>query len=192
MPTGLLALFSQVPDPRRRQGKMYPLAPLLLFTVLSMLAGAKSYRQVHAFIKTHLARLNGAFAEGELRRAPAYSSIRFVLQGLDAEAVERVFRDHAARLHRPSADPAHPPVVAVDGKTLRRSFDAFNDRKATHVLNAFAIEGQLILGHVAIAEKSNEIPAAQELISALGLTGCLFTLDAMHCQKNIRDGTGQR
>ena len=99
MPIGLLALFSRVPDPRRRQGKMYPLAPLLLFTVLSMLAGAKSYRQVHAFIKTHLARLNRAFAEDKLRRAPAYSSIRFVLQGLDAEAVERVFRDHAARLH---------------------------------------------------------------------------------------------
>ncbi len=82
--------------------------------------------------------------------------------------------------------------MAVDGKTLRRSFDAFNDRKATHVLSAFATEGQLILGHVAIAEKSNEIPAAQELISALGLSGCLFTLDAMHCQKNLRDGTGQR
>jgi predicted transposase YbfD/YdcC len=52
-------------------------------------------------------------------------------------------------------------------------------------LSAFAADGQIILGHLAIAEKSNEIPAAQEMIATLGLTGRLFTLDAMHCQKNI-------
>lgn len=81
-----------------------------------------------------------------------------------------------------------PPAVAIDGKTLRGSFDAFHDRKAAHVLSAFAADGQIILGHLAIAEKSNEIPAAQAMIAALGLTGRLFTLDAMHCQKNIRAG----
>ena len=58
MSSVLLTLFSELPDPRRDQGKMYPLAPILLFTVLAMLAGARSYRQVHAFIRTHLDRLN--------------------------------------------------------------------------------------------------------------------------------------
>ena len=57
----------------------------------------------------------------------------------------------------------------------------------SNYLSAFAADGQIILGHLAIAEKSNEIPAAQAMIAALGLTGRLFTLDAMHCQKNIRD-----
>ncbi|WP_173982231.1 transposase family protein, partial [Magnetospirillum sp. SS-4] len=76
MPSTLLSLFSQVSDPRRGQGKMYPLAPILLFTVLAMLAGARSYRQVHGFIRTHLSRLNGGFGVS-LRRAPAYSSVRF-------------------------------------------------------------------------------------------------------------------
>ena len=191
MPSTLLSLFSQVSDPRRDQGKMYPLAPILLFTVLAMLAGARSYRQVHAFIRAHLDRLNGGFGLS-LRRAPAYSSVRFILHALDAEEMERAFRAHAARLAAvPGAVPGEgasiPPAVAIDGKTLRGSFDAFHDRKAAHVLSAFAADGQIILGHLAIAQKSNEIPAAQHMIATLGLTGRLFTLDAMHCQKNVRD-----
>lgn len=186
MSSTLLSLFSQVSDPRRDQGKMYPLGPILLFTVLAMLAGARSYRQVHAFIQAHLSRLNGSFGLS-LRRAPAYSSVRFILQGLDADEMERVFRHHAAALAG-SEDGVGtmPQAVAIDGKTLRGSFDAFNDRKAAHVLSAFAADQRIILGHLAVAEKTNEIPAAQEMIAALGLTGRLFTLDAMHCQKNLR------
>ena len=187
MPMTLLSLFSQVSDPRRDQGKMYPLAPILLFTVLAMLAGARSYRQVHGFIRTHLDRLNDGFGLS-LRRAPAYSSVRFILHGLDAEEMERAFREHAAGLAEVPAEGARIlPAVAIDGKTLRGSFDAFHDRKAAHVLSAFAADGQIILGHLAVSQKSNEIPAAQDMIATLGLTGRLFTLDAMHCQKNIRN-----
>ena len=80
------------------------------------------------------------------------------------------------------------PAVAIDGKTLRHSFDTFNDRKATHVLGAFAIDDTLILGHLEVNQKSNGIPAAQAMIEALALAGRLFTLDAMHCQKNISAG----
>ena len=61
MSSVLLTLFSELADPRRGQGKTYPLAPILLFTVLAMLAGARSYRQVHAFMQTHLDRLNSEF-----------------------------------------------------------------------------------------------------------------------------------
>jgi hypothetical protein len=193
MQSTLLSLFSQVSDPRRGQGKMYSLAPILLFTVLAMLAGAVSYRQVHAFIHIHLDRLNAAFGVS-LRKAPAYTTLRFILRGLDAAQLERVFRQHAADLPIPVADDAAAPIcVAIDGKTLCGSFDAFNDRKAAHLLSAFASDGQIILGHLAITEKSNEIPAAQEMIATLGLSGRLFTLDAMHAQKNLRSrpGVGQ-
>ena len=181
MPSTLLSLFSQVVDPRRGQGKIYPLAPILLFTVLAMLAGARSYRQVHAFIEAHLDRLNSTFGLS-LRRAPAYTSVRFILRGLDVEQMELAFREHAADLAEGAGRFA---AVAIDGKTLRGSFDAFHDRKAAHVLSAFAVDGQIILAHLAIDQKSNEIPAAQDMIATLGLTGRLFTLDAMHCQKNI-------
>ena len=123
----------------------------------------------------------------KLPRAPAYSSVRFILHGLDGDAVEREFRAHASGLLTPAIDAEADelPAISVDGKTLRGSFDAFNDRKAVHLLSAFAADEQIILGHLAIDEKSNEIPAAQALIAALGLEGRLYTLDAMHCQKNI-------
>ena len=159
MPSTLLSLFSQVADPRRGQGKMYSLPPILLFTVLAMLAGAVSYRQVHAFIQVHLDRLNAVFGVS-LRKAPAYTTLRFILRGLDGAQLERVFRQHAAELPTPAAEGETAPIcvapicVAIDGKTLRGSFDAFNDRKAAHVLSAFASDGQIILGHLAVAEKS--------------------------------------
>jgi hypothetical protein len=75
-------------------------------------------------------------------------------------------------------------ALAVDGKTLRGSFDAFADRRAAHLLSALRHADRIVLGHVMGEEKSNEIPAAPELIEALGLRGCVFTLDAEHGQKN--------
>jgi hypothetical protein len=75
-------------------------------------------------------------------------------------------------------------AVAIDGKTLRGSFDAFSDRKAAHMMSALRQADQIVLGHLMVDEKSNEIPAAPELIEALGLKGCVFTLDAEHTQKN--------
>jgi hypothetical protein len=192
MPSTLLSLFSELSDPRRGQGKMYPLAPILLYTVLAMLAGAVSYRQVHSFIRIHLDRLNATLGT-PLRKAPAYSTVRFILRGLDGAELERVFRRHAADLSQTvTGEAGTPACVAIDGKTLRGSFDAFNDRKAAHVLSAFTHDGQIILGHLAVDEKSNEIPAAQDLIATLGLSGRLFTLDAMHAQKNLRDCAGDR
>src|SRR5512139_2757962 len=77
-------------------------------------------------------------------------------------------------------------AIALDGKTLRGSFDRFQDQRAIQILSALTTDRTLILGHVLIgtAGKSHEIPAAQQLINELGLSGRLFTLDALHCQKN--------
>ena len=75
-------------------------------------------------------------------------------------------------------------AIAVDGKTLRGSFDAFRDRKPAHMMSVLGHANKIVLTHLMVAEKSNEIPAAPELIEALGLTDCLFTLDAEHCQNN--------
>jgi hypothetical protein len=186
MPLEFLKLLSQIPDPRRAQGKKWQLGPVLLATILAILSGATSYRRVHRFIEAHRQRLNEAFDFG-WKAAPAYSAIRTILHGLDGAEVERVLRAHAAGLSEaePGEDVESLPVVAIDGKTLRGSFDAFNDRKAAHVLSAFAVDDALILGHLEVDEKSNEIPAAQAMIAELGLEGRLFTLDAMHCQKNF-------
>lgn len=186
MASQFLELLSQINDPRRGQGKKWQLGPILLATVLAVLSGATSYRKVHGFIKAHRKRLNKAFGF-DWKSAPAYSAVRTILRGLDGGDVERVFRVHAAQLSgdSASADTGQLGVVAIDGKALRHSFDAFNDQKAAHVLSAFSVDDALILGHIEVDEKSNEIPAAQELIEALALQGRLYTMDAMHCQKNV-------
>jgi hypothetical protein len=166
---------------------MYGQVGVILFSIIAMLSGARSYRQIHALIDRRLAILNATFPQATLRRAPAYTSVRGILQGLDPTELEQAFRRHANGLDRSCAD-APSRFIAIDGKTLRQSFDAFADRKAAHVLSAFAVDHQIILAH----EVVDEIPAVQALIATLGLSGRVFTLDAMHCQKNLRDRPRQR
>jgi len=178
-----LAILSEVPDPRRAEGKIYKLPYVLLFAILAVVTGGNSFRSIETFIKVHRRRLNAAFGL-RWQRAPAHTAIRYILQGLDTQAVEQVFRRHAAGLRDAATDPARRSI-ALDGKTLRRSFDNFNDRKAAQLLHAFDVEAGLVLAHVDIEEKSNEIPAAQQLLGELQVAHCIVTLDAMHCQKNF-------
>ena len=191
MTTDLLTCLATIPDRRRAEGKMDGQAGVILFSILAMVSGARSYRQIHTLIDRRLGLLNAAFPGAALRRAPAYTSVRGILQRLDEAELEQAFRRHAEGLdHTGGASPSR--FVAIDGKTLRGSFDAFADRKAAHVLSAFAVDHRIILAHEVVEEKSNEIPAVQSLIETLGLTGRVFTIDAMHCQKNIRDRQGDR
>jgi hypothetical protein len=176
-------LLAQIPDPRRAEGKLYRLSYVLLFSVMAIVTGANSYRGVKTFMETHRDKLNEAFGLN-WKRAPAYTAIRYILNRLDPAAVEEVFRQHAAGLDAKEED-AGQRTIAIDGKTLRHSFDNFHDRKAAQILSAFVAETQLVLAHIEIDDKSNEIPAAQILLAELGLAGHIVTLDAMHCQKNI-------
>ena len=116
------------------------------------------------------------------RRAPAYTTVRGILQGLAAADVEKVFRLHAQILNE-SAACQGMRVVAFDGKTLRGSFDKFTDTRPAHLVSAFAADSALVLGHLEIDDKSNEIPAVQRLLGELGLANSVVTVDALHCQK---------
>jgi hypothetical protein len=187
---GLLAALEEIPDPRRRQGRRYPLAHLLLFSVLAILAGATSYRGILVFIAVHREHLNAVFGT-TLRRAPAVNTLRAMFQALDPAELEAAFRKHAQELSG-RAPASEPRVVALDGKTLKRSFDHLNDRAAAHVLSAFACEPALILAHQEVRDAPDEIPAVQTLIETLGLQGVLFTADALHCQKKFRERRAQR
>jgi len=179
----LVTALGDVPDPRRAQGKRYPLPYLLLFTVLALMSGARSYRGIITFLEERRELLNRHFGVA-LKRAPVVNTLRTVLQSLDAEALERAFRHHARDLLS-VVEADGRPVIALDGKTLRGSFDHINDKKAAQTLTAFASSSAILLAHTPIDEKSNEIPAAQQMIGELGLTGVIFTADAMHCQKNV-------
>ncbi len=172
-----LAFLAAIPDPRRAEGKRYEQRYVLLYAILAVVAGANSYRGIRTFIKVHRVRLNRAFAL-KWKRPPAHTSIRTILSELDPASVEKTFRAHAANLNGGGTH-----ALALDGKVLRGSFDAFNDSRAKQVLSAFAVDTALVLAHVEIDEKSNEIPAAQKLLEELDVAGHIITLDAMHCQK---------
>jgi hypothetical protein len=180
--TPFVTLLAQIEDPRRAEGKLYRLPHVVLFAILAIVAGANSYRTIHSFIDVHLANLREAFGV-TWRKAPAYTTIRGILRQLDPASVEVAFRRHASALHN-AATVAGRGHVAIDGKALRRSFDNFHDRRATHMLSAFASDTALVLAHLDCDDKSNEIPAVQNLLGTLGLTGAVVTVDAMHCQKN--------
>jgi DDE family transposase len=179
----LLSALEEVADPRRRQGTRYPLAHRLLFSVLAVLAGATSYRGIVTFLAVDRDRLGRIYGV-RLRRAPAVNTLRNLFLALDPQALEAAFRRHAR--HLGEARPDGPRAVALDGKTLRRSFDRLHDRAAAHVLGAFAADTALILAHQEVPDVPAEVQAVQAMIRDLGLRGVVLTVDALHCQKNLR------
>src|SRR4029078_13715219 len=95
MTTDLLTCLTAIPDRRRAEGKMYGQAGVILFSILAMVSGARSYRQIHTLIDRRLGLLNAAFPGAALRRAPAYTSVRCILPGVDAGEMGRAVRRHA-------------------------------------------------------------------------------------------------
>ncbi len=183
----LLAALAEVPDPCRAKGQRYSMRHLLLFSVLATLAGATSYQKIVAFIALQRERLNAIFGAC-FWRAPAVNTLRHLFLALGGDDLEAAFRCHARDLGARNA----LRTVALDGKTLRGSveprgspdFDHLTDRKAVHVLSAFASDDALILAHQELGGAPDEVAALPKLMAELGLTGVLFTADALHCQRN--------
>ncbi len=176
----LIAMLSCVTDARRPQAKRYVLANILLFCVFGFLCGAKSYKALCSFIEERFALLQAAFPS-MMTRAPAPSTLWRIIGLVDSGALEAAFRRHATSQHA-ALGGGPGEVVAHDGKSLRGSYDTASDTKMSQLLRAFAVGTKIILGHVAIMVKSNEIPAMQRLVGELGLAEVLCTADAMHCQ----------
>jgi len=180
----LLNIFQEVSDPRRDQAKMYDLPHLLFFSVLAIASGAISYRGIHTFIESHFVFFKEHFDIERWKKAPAYCTIRYALIQLDPKELEKSFRKYAKKIL--TLDPNRYLLVSVDGKTVRGSFDHFAQETSIQVLSFFAQEKEIILAHEEIEDnKTNEIPVAQKLIKETGLTNCLFTFDALHCQKKL-------
>ena len=184
----LESFLFKVTDHRRKQGRRYQLGHILLFTVLAILSGADSYRKVQKFIVAHYDKLNERF-ELEWKRMPAHTTIRDIIQGTSGSELEQSFRQYSESL---AENEAENLFIGCDGKVLRGSFDHFQDQKAVQILSAFATNSHIILAHEEIAAKTNEIPTAQSLIKELGLSGYIFTFDALHCQKNAASSQRNR
>lgn len=181
-------LFSGLVDQRTAKGRRYALEPLLCGLLLAVLSGATSLRKMELFLNERLVPLNALFGT-TWKKAPSWVGIRRFLLKLDVQGLEEALRQHAGKY---SPSDTELQFVAIDGKALRGSASRVTDTRARQLVSAFTHVDLIVLGHVEVGEKTNEIPAAQALIEALALSGRVFTLDALHCQKNSFAGSDAR
>lgn len=170
-----LSYFEDLADPRQRGKVIYPLREVLLLCLVGVLAGSETICDIARFGEKKLSFLRRflPFAEG----TPAHDHLGDILASIDAEAFQRCFVAWVA-----SFTGVPSGVIAVDGKTLRRSKGA---KGAIHMVSAFAARQRLSLGQVKVADKANEIVAIPKLLAMLVIEGAIVTIDAMGCQRDI-------
>ena len=176
--TVFLSYFKDMPDHRQAGKVTYPLDEILLLCLLAVLAGAEAFTDIARFgeKKLELLRRFRPFEHG----TPAHDHLGDIFATLDAQAFQRCFVDWVAALTKTPAE-----VVAIDGKTSRRSGDKKGSKQPIHMVSAFAARQRLVMGQVAAAEKSNEIVAIPALLDMMAIEGAVVTIDAMGCQRNI-------
>lgn len=176
-PRGALRFFANMQDPRSNQGKRHRLLDMIVIAITAVICNADGWEDVELFgrckekwFRTFLDLPHGI---------PSHDTFGRVFARLDPCAFERAFGRWMAHLGRTSKG----RLIAVDGKTLRRSFDTAGSKAALHMINAWCVTNQTVLGQVVCGEKGNEITAMPELLELLDLTDAVVTADAMHCQK---------
>jgi hypothetical protein len=171
-------MFSGLVDDRR-SNRSYEQEALLCGLLLAILCGATSLRKMQLFIEERLEQLNALFGTA-WKKGPTWVGIRRFLLQLDIAQVEEAVQRHAAKQQSKRSG---LKWIAMDGKALRGSASKVQDQRARQLVAAFSQQDLIILGHMEVDDKSNEIPAVQSLIESLELGGSILTLDALHCQK---------
>jgi predicted transposase YbfD/YdcC len=174
---GFRACFADLEDPRSGNAQRHELDEIVLIALVAVLCGAEGCVDMALF---------GRSKEALLRRflelpggVPSHDTFSRIFRLLDPAAFEACFGRYLRALSKRVEG-----VVAIDGKTARRSFDRQNGRAPLHLISAWACETRLVLGQLRVDDKANEIPALPALLALLTLDGCIVTADAMHCQKN--------
>jgi len=180
-----LRYFEALPDPRQRGKVLYPLDEVLLLCLLAVLAGSETFRDIARFgeKKLDLLRRFRPFRDG----TPSHDHLGDIMATLDAEQFQRCFVSWVAALTG-----ALEGVIAIDGKTARRSFEKKAGTAAIHMVSAFAARQRLVLGQVKVADKSNEIVAIPKLLAMLSIEGAIVTIDAIGCQRDIARQIGDQ
>jgi predicted transposase YbfD/YdcC len=176
--TVFLSFFKNMPD-RRQAGKVvYPLDEILLLCLLAVLAGAETFTDIARFgeKKIELLRRFRPYENG----TPSHDHLGDIFATLDASAFRRCFVGWVAALIKTPAE-----VIAIDGKTSRRSYQKKGAKEPIHMVSAFAARQRLVLGQVKVDAKSNEIVAIPALLDMLSIEGAVVTIDAMGCQRDI-------
>jgi predicted transposase YbfD/YdcC len=170
--------FEDLEDPRQSGNVAYPLDEMLLQCLFAVLAGAESWVEIAEFGKKKLDFLRrfAEFAEG----TPSHDQFGNLFAALDAEAFQGCFIAWVASLTK-----LGPDIVAIDGKTLRRSYQVGGAKAPIHMISAFSSRQRMVLGQRKVADKSNEITAIPELLDLLTVKGAIVTIDAKGCQTEI-------
>jgi predicted transposase YbfD/YdcC len=172
--------FKDLPDPRQAGKVVYPLDEVLLLCLLAVLAGAETFVDIALFgeRKLNLLRRFRPFRDG----TPSHDQLGDIFATLDAVKFQHSFVSWVASLTGVAAD-----LIAIDGKTVRRSFQKKGAKAPIHMVSAFAARQRLVLGQVKVAEKSNEIVAIPALLDMLSIEGAIVSIDAMGCQRDIAE-----
>jgi predicted transposase YbfD/YdcC len=173
------AYFATVTDPRVDRTKLHLLLDILVIEICAVICGADTWVEMEAYgrakeqwLRQFLALPNGI---------PSHDTFARVLARLKPDELQQCF----LRWMQAVSEVTQGEVVAIDGKTLRRSFDRATGKGAIHMVSAWASANRLVLGQQKVDEKSNEITAIPALLQLLELKGCIVTIDAMGCQKAI-------
>jgi len=175
----MLAHFARLEDFRVDRTKDHKLIDIVLIALCAIISGANDFVAMERFGKTK----QGWLAEFlELPNGiPSHDTFRRVISTLKPEAFVDCFLSWVDALQTATAG----KIVAIDGKTARATLDRAKNKKAIHVVSAWATDNHLLLGQVPVAEKSNEITAIPLLLEMIALEGAIVTIDAMGCQKEI-------
>jgi len=178
--------FSIVDDPRQTGKVAHPLSKIFVITLTATLAGADNWTAIVEFAKARIDWLSGYI---DLSTGiPSHDTLERVFSLINPVQFQQGFIQWVQDIIATTQDTMSlslPSVVAVDGKTLRRSHDKKAGKSAIHMVNAWCSQANLVLGQLKADEKSNEITAVPELLMLLDIKGRLVTADAMSCQKQI-------
>lgn len=175
----LMEHFALLPDPRRGPAIQHRLLDIVVIAICAVICGADDWVEVEAYGRAKQPWLQGFL---ELPNGiPSHDTFGRVFAQLDAERFEACF----AAWVKTVTELLPGQVVAVDGKTLRRSHDRRRGKAALHMVSAWAADAHLVLGQVAVEDKSNELTAIPQVLRQLDVHGCIVTIDAMGCQREI-------
>lgn len=170
--------FLRLTDPRR--GRVtHPLINLVTIALCGTIAGADDFVPMVAWARQHEPWL-AQFLDLS-NGIPSHDCLNMLFRRLKPDEFERCLLCWLAALH----DTSGGTLVAIDGKTLRRSFDKATARSALHLVSAWAVSQRLSIGSVAVESKGNEITAIPELLKLIEISGAIVTIDAMGCQSDI-------
>lgn len=172
--------FTDLEDPRQRAKVLYPLDEVLLLCLLGVLAGCESWVEIAKYGEKKLGFLRRfrPFTDG----TPSHDQLGDIFAVLDAEQFQRCFIAWVSSLTGLGAD-----LIAIDGKTLRRSYQQSGAKAPIHMISAWSARQNLVLGQAKVADKSNEITAIPKLLDLLTIEGATVTIDAIGCQRKIAE-----